>query len=944
MTGWQQCCLENETGERMGTVGLNFGSPTSGQGFDVTSTVNSIVSNLQKVETPWKTQLTALQSQDTQISNLGTLLSTLSTDVSNLTDFTGVLAQKTGSSSDTSVLELTSATSSAAAGTHQVTVNSLATTSSGYLTEVASASDALTGSLWLGVGSGTLYQVSVPQGGNLQSLASAINSAGIGISASVLTDTTGSRLSLVSATSGAGGNIVIGSSSNLADASGTVLGYSGTAGSGSSNSNGTLASVSAAGDRLTGSITIQVGGGGAQTVSLGSSGGTVQDLAQAINNTSGMGVTATVSTDGKSLLLQSTTRGSAGNIAVKSKIVDTGATLLGYTSTVSGTDASLNVDGVNLTSASNIVSNLIQGVTFQLLAPSATDTNGNAVPVQVVIGNDNSGVESSINTMVNDYNALIKAINTQEGNDSSGKPEPLFGSPTLSLLQQQMMSSLNLQNPNGYIDAVQSTGTTLSGSVTIQAGNGPLQTFTIGPGTNGINTFFTGSGSDANTLTGLLDAINAANAGSTVAYTGTDGSGGSNSSGTMNVSSNATLSGSFTVQAGNGTTETIQIGTAPNPPAANTIYTGSDGDADTLAGVAAAINADSSLGFTAGVTTINGISTLTLTSGTSGTAGMLTVNSSLTSSGSGISAGITTRNGQTTLTLLSQRSGSSGALVVNSSLKALTDQALTYTGKAGADATSTAAATTSSGSLTGISDPDQDTLSGSLSIQVGTGASETILLGSGTTLADGTTPVNTLTALKEYINQNSASLGVTADIATNSGGTYSLTLSSNTAGSAGTLSVTSNVSNTGSTSSTNLNYNNSSDITGLTSLGISMNNDGTISLDVSALDSAINSDYNSVLGFFQYANSWGVNVSNILNQTGTGSSSGILSLAQKANSTMESTLNSEISKEDALIADQQKRLTDELNQANQILQQLPSQLNGMNMMYSAISGYNTQKG
>src|SRR5579871_5655926 len=146
----------------MGTVGLNFGSPTSGAGFDVSSTVSQIVANLQKVETPWKDQLSSLESQDTQISNLGSLLSALSTDVSNLTDFTGVLAQKTGSSSDTSVLQLNSATSAAAAGTHQVVVNSLATTSSGYLSEVASATDKLTGSIWLGVGNGSLHQIAVP--------------------------------------------------------------------------------------------------------------------------------------------------------------------------------------------------------------------------------------------------------------------------------------------------------------------------------------------------------------------------------------------------------------------------------------------------------------------------------------------------------------------------------------------------------------------------------------------------------------------------------------------------------------------------------------------------------------------------------------------------------------------------------------------------------------
>ena len=71
----------------MGTVGLSFGSPTSGAGFDVSSTVAEIVGNLQNVETPWKSQLTSLESQDTAISNLGTLFSNLSNDMSQLTDF-----------------------------------------------------------------------------------------------------------------------------------------------------------------------------------------------------------------------------------------------------------------------------------------------------------------------------------------------------------------------------------------------------------------------------------------------------------------------------------------------------------------------------------------------------------------------------------------------------------------------------------------------------------------------------------------------------------------------------------------------------------------------------------------------------------------------------------------------------------------------------------------
>lgn len=564
----------------MGTVGLSFGSPTSGTGFDVSATVSQIVANLQKVETPWKNQLTALQSQDTALSNLGTLLSTVSTDLGNLTEFTGVMAQKTGSSSDTNVVQLTNASSSAVAGTHTITVTSLATTSSGYLTALANASDQLAGSISIQVGSGIAHSINVPSSNDtLAGLASAINSAGLGVNASVLTDSSGSRLSLVSGTSGGSGNLTV-------------------------------------------------------TPSL---------------------------TD--------TTNSSAS---------------LAYKPVNHGVDAKLNVDGVDLTSPSNTVTNLIPGITFQLLAPSATASDGSLQQVEVIIGNNNSGVETSVNQLVTDYNALIAAINTQQGKDSSGNPEPLFGSPTLSLLQQQMMTVANAQNPNGYLDAVADSAT-LSGSITIKVGSAAAQTISV---------------PDSDTsLAGLAGAINAANI--------------------------------------------------------------------------------------------------------------------------GVTSAVVTSNGQSTLTLQSQTAGAAGALDVQSSLAA-----------------------------------------------------------------------------------------------------------------------------TSGSTDTSLNYNSSSDVSTLANLGITVStkDDGTLTLDQSVLDAALNSDFSGVLGFFQFANSWGQQVSAILNNAGTSATTGILALAQKSNSNIESSLNTQVSKQDASIATQQTKLTTELNQANQILQELPNQLNGMNELYSAITGYNQTKG
>jgi flagellar hook-associated protein 2 len=220
-----------------------------------------------------------------------------------------------------------------------------------------------------------------------------------------------------------------------------------------------------------------------------------------------------------------------------------------------------------------------------------------------------------------------------------------------------------------------------------------------------------------------------------------------------------------------------------------------------------------------------------------------------------------------------------------------------------------------------------DTLSGSISIAVDGGTATAINVPSSD---------NTLSGLATAIN--SAAIGVKANVVTDSSGSR-LVLVSNTAGSSGALTVTSSITDTAT--STALNYNSSgSDINSLTSLGISVNNNGSLTLDATSLDSVLNSDYSSVVGFFQNANSWGQAFSTTLTNAGTSSPTGILKLAGNANSTVESSLNADISKEEITISAERVSLTAELNSANEVLQQLPSQLQGVNELYSAITGYN----
>ena len=338
----------------MGTVGLSFGAATSGQGFDVASTVTQIQASEQAIESPWKSQLSALKAQDTVFTSLGSDLSTLTTSLQALTDFQGVFAEKQGSSSNTDLLSLTAADATAVAGSHTVVINSLAQTSSEVSSAISNASDTLSGSVTI---QGQEFDID-SSNCTLSTLSAAINAADIGVKASVITDSSGSRLSLVSGTSGAAGQLTV--TSSLSGAS-------------------------------SGAIAFQVG----QT----------------------------------------------------------------------GKDASLTVDGVSVTSPSNTVSNAISGVTFQLLGSSA------GTEVQVEITNDNTAIATAMNSVVTAYNAVIKDINTQEGKDSSGNAEPLYGNPTLAMIQSQLTGSLFGGVASGSINNITQLGIGMNddGTLTLNA-------------------------------------------------------------------------------------------------------------------------------------------------------------------------------------------------------------------------------------------------------------------------------------------------------------------------------------------------------------------------------------------------------------------------------------------------------------------------------------------
>ena len=131
-------------------------------------------------------------------------------------------------------------------------------------------------------------------------------------------------------------------------------------------------------------------------------------------------------------------------------------------------------------------------------------------------------------------------------------------------------------------------------------------------------------------------------------------------------------------------------------------------------------------------------------------------------------------------------------------------------------------------------------------------------------------------------------------------------------------------------------------INSLISLGITAtsSDDGSISLDADTLSSALNSNFHRLYRSFRMRIAF-VGHSRIPQCSRQQQrNDGAISLALSEDSSEETTLNADVTNQQALIATQTTNLTTELNAANQVLQEIPEQIQEVSEMYSAVTGYN----
>jgi flagellar hook-associated protein 2 len=351
-------------------------------GIDVNDAVSAAVTAAEAPEKNWETQESTLQSQSSALSQIQSYAESLDSDMQSLNSLTGPLSAADVTSSNSSVVTGTAATG-AATGQYVVEINNLATTDAWSSTAVANSTSALPSgesfTITTGTGSDT---ITVGSNGvnTLSDLASAVNSANLGVTANIITDASGSRLSIVSNSSGSSANFTVTSS-----------------------------------DPTNFGLTEAPGG---------------------------------------------------------------------------GQNASLTVNGISISSASNTVTGAVPGLTLNLLSADP------GTQATLSVSPDTSQVSSAINQFVSDYNTLLSAVNSQFTYTAGSGQGVLADDPTVRNLQSVLLGVLGYTNTpasgSTSVSSLSSLGITVQTDGALSVNNTQLQN-ALQNNFSGVQSFFQGS-------------------------------------------------------------------------------------------------------------------------------------------------------------------------------------------------------------------------------------------------------------------------------------------------------------------------------------------------------------------------------------------------------------------------------------------------------------------
>ena len=431
-------------------------------GIDVTSAVDAAIYAAQAPERQWQAQQTTVQSQITALTSIQTATNALSSDLDALNDPIGALAARTVTSTNPSIVTAT-ATTGATVGSHLVTVDALATSASWYSPSLSGANATLGSStLTITKNDGTQTAFNLGSTGSLSALATAINGASLGVTASVVNDANGSRLALVGQTTGSESNFTVGIGST------TVPTWS-------------SASLPTASSTLAAS-TFQVGDGTSSAMIAVAAGSSLAQVANQINS-QGLQLTASVVSDASGSHL-SVVANSGGEVTMSSDPT------LGFTQANQGSNASLTIDGVPVSSSTNTVTGAILGLSLNLQGADKGTT------ITLGVTADTSTISSAVSQFVTDYNSAVSLVNAQFTYSTANGTQGVLGSDvTVRSLQSTLLGLSGYNSQSGSASGVSTLGNlgiTMNDDGTLSLDTEQLnQTLATNP--SGAQNFFQGT-------------------------------------------------------------------------------------------------------------------------------------------------------------------------------------------------------------------------------------------------------------------------------------------------------------------------------------------------------------------------------------------------------------------------------------------------------------------
>lgn len=273
-----------------------------------------------------------------------------------------------------------------------------------------------------------------------------------------------------------------------------------------------------------GTLSIKIGDTKLSDIQVDATNNTLSGIRDAINKAGqSQGISASVVNDdtGSRLVLSSTKTGDGNDISV-SVSGDDGSgkqslTKLAYTPSNSDSSdpaaahslskaksAQMTIDGLKVTSASNTVSNAVDGLSFTLKATTPADS-----PMTVGVSQDESGVKGNIKGFVDAYNKLMGVIKTQTsvtkvGDNSSPIAAALVGDATARGLTTTIRSELGTMQGTGAVKALADLGITTQKDGTLAIDDTKLSSM-VSSNFSDLSSFFTGDQGIAARLKGKLD-------------------------------------------------------------------------------------------------------------------------------------------------------------------------------------------------------------------------------------------------------------------------------------------------------------------------------------------------------------------------------------------------------------------------------------------------------